>query len=62
MLFRSDGRLPAAGPEQILETWYSLPLPLGLQLTADYQLANHPAYNVARGPVHILGARLHVAF
>jgi hypothetical protein len=25
----------------------------------DYQLVNHPAYNVDRGPVHVFGFRLH---
>jgi high affinity Mn2+ porin len=31
-------------------------------VAADYQFVNHPAYNRDRGPVSILGARLHMQF
>ena len=57
-----DGKLSHAGPEQIVETFYSLAVVKGINLSADYQFANHPAYNVDRGPVHIFGTRLHVQF
>ncbi len=57
-----DGALPNAGPEQIFETYYSLTVFKGLNLSADYQLVNHPAYNVDRGPVNIFAARLHAQF
>lgn len=58
-----DGRLPQAGPEQIFETYYSLPVyTTAFHLTFDYQLINHPAYNVERGPVSVLGVRAHVQF
>ncbi len=57
-----DGRLTNAGPEQIFETYYSLAIRKGINVSADYQLANHPAYNVDRGPVHIFGTRLHLQF
>jgi high affinity Mn2+ porin len=57
-----DGKLTNAGPEQILETYYSYTIRRGIEVTADYQLVNHPAYNVDRGPVHVFGARLHVQF
>ncbi len=54
-----DGRLPNAGPEQVFETYYTLPLFQHVHITADYQLVNHPAYNVDRGPVSAIGLRLH---
>jgi high affinity Mn2+ porin len=57
-----DGQLLNAGPEQIFETYYSYTIRSGINVTADYQLVNHPAYNVDRGPVNIIGARLHVQF
>jgi high affinity Mn2+ porin len=57
-----DGKLTNAGPEQIWESYYSYAVRTGVEITADYQLVNHPAYNVDRGPVSILGARLHVQF
>ena len=57
-----DGRLLNAGPEQIVEAYYSLAVVKGVNLSADYQFANHPGYNVDRGPVHIFGTRLHLQF
>ncbi len=57
-----DGALPNAGPEQIFETYYDYSLRKGIALSADYQIVNHPAYNVERGPVNILALRLHVQF
>ena len=57
-----DGKLLNAGPEQIFEAYYSLAVVKGVNLSADYQVANHPAYNVDRGPVSIFGARLHAQF
>ncbi len=57
-----DGKLLNAGPEQILETFYSFAVRSGVNLSADYQLVNHPAYNVDRGPVHIFAGRIHLQF
>ncbi len=57
-----DGKLLNAGPEQVLETFYDFAVRSGVNLTADYQLVNHPAYNVDRGPVHVFGVRAHVQF
>ena len=57
-----DGKLTHAGPEQVLETYYSYTIRAGINVTADYQLINHPAYNVDRGPVNVFGARLHMQF
>jgi high affinity Mn2+ porin len=57
-----DGQLPNAGPEQILEAYYSVDLSSFAHFTADYQFINHPAYNRDRGPVSIFGLRLHVQY
>jgi high affinity Mn2+ porin len=57
-----DGRLTNAGPEQIIETYYQYSLRPGIAVTADYQFIKNPAYNRDRGPVSILGGRLHLQF
>jgi high affinity Mn2+ porin len=57
-----DGQLPNAGPEQILEAYYSLPVFSFAHVTADYQFINNPAYNRDRGPVSVLGLRVHLEF
>lgn len=49
-------------PEQIFETYYSLSLLPSLWVTGDIQRVWHPAYNADRGPVNILGLRLHAEF
>ena len=56
-----DGILPNPGPEEILEAYYGFPIDK-LRATLDYQFVNNPAYNEDRGPVSILGARLHAQF
>jgi high affinity Mn2+ porin len=56
-----DGKLPHASPEWIVETLYSVPALFTL-LTLDYQLIVNPAYNPDRGPVSVVGARLHAQF
>ena len=53
-----DGQLPNPGLEKILETYYSLPM-LWSKLTFDYQLITNPGYNRDRGPVSVLGSRVH---
>ena len=55
-----DGRLPHPGAEAIVETYYSLAVLKWARLTFDYQLIANPAYNRDRGPVSVLGLRLHV--
>jgi len=57
-----DGQLPNSGREGVIEAFYSLAIVKGLNLTADYQFLNNPAYNRDRGPVNFLGARLHAQF
>jgi high affinity Mn2+ porin len=54
-----DGRLNY-GTEQIVELYYALKVNPHLAVTLDYQHLQHPAYNRDRGPVSVLGARLHV--
>jgi len=55
-----DGKLPHPGAEQILETYYDFSPFRWLQLTADYQHISNPAYNRDRGPVSVVGVRVHV--
>ncbi len=56
-----DGQLPHPGPEQILETYYSLPI-ASWKATADYQFILNPGYNRDRGPVSVMSVRLHTQF
>jgi high affinity Mn2+ porin len=56
-----DGMLPHPGPEQIIETYYVFPL-LASTVTLDYQFIVNPAYNRDRGPVSVIGARVHAEF
>ena len=48
------------GTEQIVETYYNFYLWKIISISPDYQFVLHPAYNKDRGPVHIVGLRLHV--
>jgi len=57
-----DGKLLHHGAEEILEAYYALKIADGISTTLDYQLIDHPAYNGDRGPVSVLGARLHAEF
>jgi high affinity Mn2+ porin len=56
-----DGKLPNAGPEQIMEVSYSLPVSVA-RVTFDYQLLINPAYNRDRGPVSVIGTRFRSQF
>jgi high affinity Mn2+ porin len=57
-----DGILPRSGMEKITEAYYSAAVLKYTHLTFDYQFIDNPAYSVSRGPVSVLGARLHVQF
>ena len=57
-----DGRLPHPGPEQILETYYSVGVVAQAHVSLDYQFVKNPAYNRDRGPVSIFAVRLHAQF
>ena len=54
-----DGRLPHYGSETIGEVYYNAALTDWLAVGADYQFVVNPAYNSDRGPVSVLGLRLH---
>ena len=56
-----DGMLPHPGPEQIIETNYTLPVSY-FKLTLDYQFIVNPGYNEDRGPASVIAARLHSDF
>ena len=56
-----DGRLPHAGHEDILETYYEVAVVRALHVTLDYQWVQNPAYNRDRGPVSIFAVRVHAA-
>jgi high affinity Mn2+ porin len=56
-----DGKLNY-GSEQIIEAYYSMHLTKQIFLSPDYQFVINPAYNKDRGPVHIIGLRLHAEF
>jgi hypothetical protein len=51
-----DGMLPNPGLEQIIETYYSLPVSFW-RLTFDYQFIVNQAYNRDRGPASVIGTR-----
>ena len=56
-----DGRLANLGSERIIEALYSFPVGSWLA-TVDYQFIVNPAYNRDRGPVSVIGMRLHAQF
>ena len=56
-----DGKLNY-GAEQIIEAYYSMHLMKQIFMSPDYQFVWNPAYNKDRGPVHIIGLRLHAEF
>jgi high affinity Mn2+ porin len=57
-----DGQLPRPGAEQILETYYQFAVVEWARLAIDYQYVVNPAYNTQRGPVSIVGLRIHAQF
>jgi high affinity Mn2+ porin len=48
--------------EKAMETYYNFQVWKSLHLTADYQFVIDPAFNRARGPVSVLGGRIHWDF
>jgi len=56
-----DGALPRSGAETVFETYYSYALASAFRVSVDYQVIANPAYNRDRGPVSIIGLRLHGA-
>ena len=57
-----DGQLPHKAPEHVVEAYYSFAVAKHFYATADYQYIRNPAYNVDRGPVSIIGVRLHAQY
>ncbi len=57
-----DGQLPRFGYEKILEVYYSLAVIEGISFTLDDQYVVDPGYDAARGPVDIIGYRIHAEF
>ena len=57
-ILAGDGAL-TYGLEKILEVYYDFRVWKTLHVALDYQYINDPAYNRDRGPVSVLGARLH---
>jgi high affinity Mn2+ porin len=55
-----DGRLHA-GPETIVETFYSAQLMRHLAVTVDEQVVVNPGSNQSRGPVSVTSLRIHVS-
>lgn len=50
------------GNEFIIETNYLFQATKNLWFTPDYQFVLNPAYNKDRGPVHVVGLRLHIEY
>jgi high affinity Mn2+ porin len=48
--------------ERLGEAYYNWKIAKHFQLTPDYQFAQNPAYNHARGPVNLIALRLHTEF
>lgn len=59
--FIGDGSIDQ-GVETVWEVFYSVNLLRAIWLTADLQRIVNPAMNRARGPVDVLGARIHAEF
>jgi high affinity Mn2+ porin len=57
-----DGQLPHYSSEVALETYYDAQLIKGINVALDYQFIANPGYNADRGPVSVLGFRLHGEF
>ncbi|HEY3913193.1 MAG TPA: carbohydrate porin [Verrucomicrobiae bacterium] len=60
-ILAGDGALNY-GLEKAMETYYNLEVWKSVHVTADYQFVIDPAFNRARGPISILGGRLHWEF
>jgi hypothetical protein len=59
--FVGDGRLRQA-PENVFDVFYSANVLKAIWFTADYQHLWNPGFNADRGPVDILGGRVHAEF
>jgi hypothetical protein len=59
--FVGDGYLEQAA-EGVTEAFYSFNVLKAVWFSADYQFIWNPGFNAARGPLHVLGGRVHVEF
>lgn len=59
--FVGDGTL-TRGVESVLEAFYSVNLASMLWVSADFQHITNPGFNRDRGPVEVIGGRLHAEF
>jgi high affinity Mn2+ porin len=57
-----DGALRRYRDEELVEAYYKTALWSIAAMTFDYQFIANPAYNADRGPVSVLGLRLHAQF
>jgi high affinity Mn2+ porin len=60
-ILAGDGNL-SYGLEKTMEVYYDCEIWKNLHGALDYQFISDPAYNRARGPVSVLGARVHWSF
>lgn len=60
-ILAGDGTL-SYGLEKAMETYYNCHIWRSLYLTADYQFIVDPAFNRARGPISVIGGRVHWQF
>jgi high affinity Mn2+ porin len=60
-ILAGDGALEY-GLEKAMEAYYNFQVWKNLHVTADYQFISDPAFNRARGPVSVLGGRIHWDF
>jgi high affinity Mn2+ porin len=58
-LLIGDGRLTHYDNEAVIETYYDVQLFQGVNAALDYQFINNPGYNADRGPISVIGVRLH---
>jgi high affinity Mn2+ porin len=61
-LLIGDGRLTRYANEAVMEAYYDAQVIKGINMALDYQFIANPAYNADRGPISVLGMRLHGAF
>lgn len=61
LILAGDGAL-TYGTEDILETYYDFQVTKHVHFALDYQFIDNPAFNRDRGPISVLGARVHVEF
>lgn len=57
-----DGKLPHSAGERVAEAYYRLSVFAQAEVSLDYQWIKNPAYNTDRGPVSIIGLRVHAQF